>query len=138
MVRKQFIIVLLLTALLASVACAKPISINPHDLYFAYVQHELRADNEYRDKVLEVTGKVAMMGRDSVGGAYLIMIGKTSSGHGIQFNFSKRNESQLANVSVGNEITIRGKCKGLSWGIDILGMTIGGHVILENSSVVES
>ena len=91
------------------------------EIYRAYKENELRADDKYKNNLYRVTAKINGMTNDGLlnltGGATLTMEKKVDNT--IVFflaEFGEEQESSLKQVSVGDTITFEGKCLGAgSW-----------------------
>ena len=83
------------------------------DLYNAYDSNEVAADQKYRDKQLEVTGKVKDIGKDIFDKIYVTL--DVGAGLGsVYISFEKGQEEQIAELSKGQNLTVVGKCGGFS------------------------
>ena len=85
------------------------------EIYHAYKQNELAADDKYQGNRYEITAKINGMTNDGLlnltGGAMLTM--ETQVDNTIVFfyaEFEKDQEDALKKVSVGDTITFEGKC----------------------------
>lgn len=90
-----------------------PIRITAGELYSAYDENEVSADAKYEDKILKVQGVVKSVGKDIIDTAYVVLT--TGAEHemwGVQCMFDTEYESQLAQLSKGQVITIQGRCSG--------------------------
>lgn len=86
------------------------IAISAADLYRAYENNEVAADNAYKGKLVAVTGKIESIGKDILDTSYVSLgIGKLSIGS-VQCVFSR--EGGLGNLSKGQTVTITGRCEG--------------------------
>lgn len=97
------------------------IQISAKDLLNAYDENELNADNQYKDKLLEVTGFVDDVGTDVLDDVYVTL------GDGDEFSFTtvqcyfkdKEEIDKVATLKSGDEITIIGKCDGQFFNVDL-------------------
>ncbi len=97
-------------------------------LYLDYKANEIAADAKYKGKILKVTGIVVDIGK-FLGTSEITLLGEDTVGvSGVRCKFNKDNESQLLQLSKGQEITVQGKCTGFS-------VT---YVTLENCLVTEN
>lgn len=93
------------------------ISISAGDLFDEYMANEVAADQKYKGRPLQVTGKIGEIGRVPVGygdfsnKAY-IRLYKTSSWIGILCFFDSENEAEIARLSEGQDVTVQGRCEG--------------------------
>ena len=94
-------------------ACAAPsgISVTAQELCSAYQDDEAAADEQYKDKILEVTGIVESVGRDREDNPYVVLTGGGMS-EGVRCWFSARDIDQVLDLRITREATIRGKCHG--------------------------
>ena len=89
------------------------IEITARELYEAYKNNEIAADQKYKGNFLKVTGVVDSIGRDILGDPYVVLTGGGEyEVWGVQCIFSNAYESWLATLSVGQSIRVTGKCKG--------------------------
>lgn len=84
------------------------ISITASELIAAYDENEVAADGKYKNKNLEVTGTIASIG-SGINDPYIVLRDGDSY-IGIQCYFE--NQSGLANLKKGDQITIKGIGKG--------------------------
>ena len=96
---------------------ANPIEISAHDLWMAYDENELNADNQYKGQIISVTGTVSEIGRDLITDVpFIALKAEDSIGiYSIQCFFqSADTHEKVAAVKDGDVITITGKCTGKS------------------------
>lgn len=90
------------------------IEITPSELYNAYEENEVAADNQYKGKLVRITGTIDNIGKDILDEVYItIEAGNTFDS--IQCYFE--NEEQIEKVATlksGEEITLVGECTGLT------------------------
>jgi curved DNA-binding protein CbpA len=86
---------------------ATPIQVSAKALVQEYHANEIRANQKYYDKVLEITGTATQI-RD--GGKGFWAGAPCATVDGVECVFKATN--QLEPVSTGQQLTIRGKCKG--------------------------
>lgn len=83
--------------------------ISARELYSAYEQNEVAADNKYKGKKLAVNGVIKDIGNDILDDSYITL--KTGNLMGdVQCYLSKK---EVAKLSKGQLITVIGKCTGL-------------------------
>lgn len=86
------------------------------DLWNAYSDNEINADNQYKDKLIAVTGTITDIGKDSVSGNPCVSLnsGDQLGIYPIQCFFSKDDASneQVSALKNGDSITIYGTCAG--------------------------
>jgi len=84
------------------------ISITASELIAAYDENEVTADGKYKNKNLEVTGTIASIG-SGINDPYIVLRDGDSY-IGVQCYFE--NQSKLAELKKGDQITIKGIGKG--------------------------
>lgn len=97
-------------------ATPAPIEISAVDLWKAYTDNEVNADNQYGDQLLAVTGTITDIGKDIVTGNPCVSLdsGSEYSLYPVQCFFSAgdKNSEALAALKDGQEITVYGTCSG--------------------------
>ena len=83
------------------------------DLYNAYDENEVSADLKYRDKQLEVTGKVKDIGKDIFDKIYVTLDVGAVIGS-VYLSFEKGQEDKIAGLKKGQSLTVVGKGGGFS------------------------
>lgn len=83
--------------------------VSAKELYTAYEQNEISADNKYKGKKLAVTGVIKDIGNDVLNNSYITL--KTDNLFGSVQCFL--NKKDVAKLSKGANVTIIGKCTGL-------------------------
>jgi hypothetical protein len=87
------------------------IRVSADDLYKAFDENVIAAEVKYKNKVLEVTGKVNKVLRNDVSKAVVEL--QVEDGIAIVIcEFLAKDTQQLAVVKKGQEVVIRGKCLG--------------------------
>ena len=89
------------------------IVVSPDYLLEVYDKNEVRGDAKYKGNLLEVTGEIDRIGRDIGNTAYLTFKIEKFTFRGVQCMMSKANEHKLANVDVGDTVTVRGTGAGM-------------------------
>lgn len=94
------------------------IAIAATDLGDAYRANQVNADNLYKDKTLSITGTVTNIGKDALSDAPCVSL-SSGSPYNLQpvqcfFPKSEENSAAIAALQNGQEITIVGKCQGIS------------------------
>lgn len=99
------------------------LSVDYEDIYTAYKENELRADDTYKNNRYQISAKVNGMSTDGLfnqtGGATLTM--ETSVGSTIVFftaEFEKEQEEALKTINVGDTITFQGECLSAGTWVD--------------------
>lgn len=95
-----------------------------------YDANLINADTKYKGKILEVTGKVRRVDRDRSGKPWIEL--ETDSDAVMKCEFLKEADAALGKVEVNKNITIRGRCKGKSKGLD------ADEIVLENCLIAGS
>lgn len=104
---------------------AKPaIKVSAIALATAYKDNEVAADAKYKGKIVEVTGIVDTIGKDILSTPYITLSTGQYSFESIQCMFSKSDEAQLANVTKGKSMTLRGEVSGKMMNIQVSGCSI--------------
>lgn len=89
------------------------IEISAQDLANAYESNEVKADQDYKNKQLKITGIVKDIGKDILNDMYVSLEdGKEYSILSVQCFFEKSSSDKLASLKKGDSITIVGKCTG--------------------------
>ncbi|MEK6333668.1 MAG: hypothetical protein AABM67_01890 [Acidobacteriota bacterium] len=90
-----------------------PIPVSAADLVAAYKANEVAADENYKDKLLAVSGTVDSIGKDILDSMYVTLSsGEEYSITSVQCMFDDASKSQLARLSKGQRVTIVGVCNG--------------------------
>jgi hypothetical protein len=93
-----------------------------YQLYKAYEDNEVAADQKYKDKVLVVTGYVDDIGKDIMDDIYVTL--KTGQYFGsIQCFFSDAHENRAAELKKGQKLKLKGKCAGKMMNVLVKGCT---------------
>jgi hypothetical protein len=90
------------------------IEITAKDLFAAYNENEIAADNQYKKKTLKVTGTISNIGTDILDNIYITLeTGELL--YSVQCYFANsEEEAKVANLSKGDTITLIGTCDGMS------------------------
>lgn len=89
------------------------IEISADDLYSAYKENEVAADQKYKNKMLEISGTVNSIGKDITDTIYITLeTGELLNS--VQCYFKNSEADAVASLSKGQEITVIGKCTGLT------------------------
>lgn len=87
-------------------------TVTAKELFEAYEKNEIAADNRYKGKLLEVSGKVDNVGKDLLDTPYLTLeVGKFQI-MGVQAFFDDDSLPKLANLSKGQGVTLQCRCDG--------------------------
>jgi len=92
----------------------EPIQITAQQLYDEYEANEIAADQKYKGKIIEVSGKVNKISKSAFGDEPLITLdaGVLSS---IFCYFHESYESQLAKLVKGQSVIVQGVCVGIGF-----------------------
>ena len=77
-----------------------------------YKSNQVAADAKYKGKLVQVTGSVESIGKDIMDTPYITLKGDQYGINNIQCMFSKGDESVLAQVSKGDQLTLQGTVSG--------------------------
>jgi hypothetical protein len=92
-----------------------------------YKANEVAADAKYKNNAVEVSGLVTTIGKDILDTPYIALSdGEEYSFTSVQCMFSKGDESQLATVSKGDRVTLKGEVSGKL-----------GNVLLKGCSIIK-
>ena len=99
---------------ISSTEKAETIKISSVDLLAAYDDNAVKADTDYKDKLLEVSGVVKNIDKDVLNDVYVtINDGGELSIIAVQCYFEDEDEiTKTANLKAGDEVTIIGTCSG--------------------------
>jgi len=115
----------------AVVGCNKPKSSSPpaeepkpvatltsDELIAEYQKNEVGADQKYKDKLIEVTGKVAEIKKDLFG-RYFVGLGTAHEGEmfDVMCYLDPSSEADAGKLQKGETATIKGLCQGRTGGI---------------------
>jgi len=81
-------------------------------LAYAYQENEIQADHDYKDKVLSVSGTIAII--DNVGTGEITLRPLNGDYKNYVVTCSLENKEVALNKKIGDEIVLDGICKGLS------------------------
>ncbi|MES2223750.1 MAG: hypothetical protein V4469_02330 [Patescibacteria group bacterium] len=90
-----------------------------------YKANEVSADAKYKNNIVEVSGLVDTIGKDIVDTPYISLTdGSQYSFENVQCMFSKADETQLATVSKGDRLTLKGELSGKLGNVLVNGCSI--------------
>lgn len=88
------------------------------DMLAAYTNNELDADNQYKGKMVQITGQVDTVKKDIIGNLYVIFIPASGAQPPyMQAFFSESMANQLSQLKVGSYLTVVCKIDGLAMNI---------------------
>ena len=102
------------------------IEIDHTQLHKEYMDNPISADAKYKGKTLKLTGKVEDIDREIAGNTYITF--KIDFLEDVRITFKKSEESKVAQLKKGQQITIKGECTGT-----LLSTTVA----LKNCEIVE-
>ena len=105
--KKVIFTITIITVFVISIWAQSAIVVTPNELMRAYQQNSLRADEQFKGKILQVTGRITAFDRSLDGRPVVIL------NNGINVNFIRSEENKVLNLSRGQTVTIRGTCGGL-------------------------
>lgn len=110
----------------ASEAEPAPIEISATDLITAYDENEIAADEEYQDKLLQITGTVKSIGTDVADRAYLMLADDRNEYAilGVQCYFEEEQAAALADLKEGDTVTLTGTCEGVVVSVSVKDCTL--------------
>lgn len=78
-----------------------------------YDGNEIRGDNAWKDKDVEVTGTVRSIDKGPFGGLYVVLTtGDRMNFHSVHVNLKKTEEGRAANLNKGDAATFKGRVQG--------------------------
>ena len=92
------------------------IEISANDIYAAFQENEIAANEKYKGKAVKITGVVSdINAKDVLTSANILLdVDDTFFVGSVQCNFNSDYSKALANVQKGQSVTIIGTCNGLS------------------------
>lgn len=99
--------------------------VNIHEILSAYKNNEIGADNKYKGKLIQVTGKIGSIKKDILDNLYVTLgTGKFLEIPQIQAFFNDSKNNQLAQLRKGHQLTIVGRVDGLMMNVLMNGCII--------------
>lgn len=98
-------------------------TITARGLCSEYAENGNNADERFKGRVVRVRGRVSQIGRDFVGGRYLIL-DETDPGSGVRCLFSPDHAPRLARMLKGDRVTVMGRCDGRDLGVTLRGCVL--------------
>lgn len=86
------------------------ITVDYKELHKEYMDNPISADAKYKGKTLKLTGKVDDIDREIAGNTYITF--EIDFLEDIRITFKKSEESKVAQLKKGQQVTIKGKCTG--------------------------
>lgn len=122
---------------------ANALKVSDSELSRAFAENEIAADEKYKGRLVEVTGKIDDFGKSSYGDIYYVLHG-SSYGGGIQCVLfevdNKEHKEKYIGLKNGQFVTIRGYVQGLIGKVSdlekALGKTKGDNVFLEKCIIL--
>jgi hypothetical protein len=100
-----------------SEAALTPIEVTANEIYQAYEDNQIVADDRFKDKDIIVTGVVDDIKRDLVGNPYVTL--ETGTYWSVQCIFPKEDVAVLTKLSKGQKVRIAGKVTGTTMNVRI-------------------
>ena len=100
-----------------------PLEVSANQLYADYEANGVSADQQYKDKVLQVTGVVNNIDKDIMDQVYVTLKGDGVIGD-VQCFFSDDYINEAAQLQKGQKITVVGKCEGKMMNVMLKGCSI--------------
>ena len=98
-----------------SQAALTPIEVTANEIYQAYEDNQIVADDRFKDKDIIVTGVVDDIKRDLVGNPYVTL--ETGTYWSVQCIFPKEDVAVLIKLSKGQKVRIAGKVTGTTMNV---------------------
>lgn len=107
-----------------------PVQLTTKQLDQEYNDNQFNADEKYKGKLLEVTGPIITVDRDSDNNPYIHYAATDNSLVSVWCNFNEGDTSFLAKVDKNYEITVQGECVGIEKNI------LSSNIILNNCKLI--
>lgn len=92
---------------------AAPLVVTAPVLVADYEANEIAADRKYKGQILEITGVVDSIGKDILDSMYVTLDSGQQFGiTNVQCFFDESEETNLAALSKGRSLTVKGRCDG--------------------------
>lgn len=89
------------------------LAINADQLFSAYNENRISADNKYKDKLVKVSGQVKEINKGITGKTYItLQVSSNMPMSGIHCYFNDSYNAKVAEIRKGNNVTIVGECEG--------------------------
>lgn len=91
-----------------------PVAVTAAQLLSAYAADELSADEQYRGRLLAVSGHVTGLGRELNDAAFVTLdpAGEQTAGMGVQCLFTGARAHSVMRLKKGQRVTLVGRCDG--------------------------
>ena len=100
-----------------------PIIVDAATLFSEYEENEVRADERYKGKNLQISGSIDSVGKDILDHMYVTLNAGKQIFH-IQCFFDKSHANTLASLNKGTFVTVVGQCDGKFGNILLKGCTL--------------
>lgn len=87
-------------------------ALTAQQLFAAYEENEISADQRYTGKVVLIDGPIKDIGKDILGSPYLTLAAGEDSPWSVQAMFGKAAESRLAGLRKGQKVTVKCRVDG--------------------------
>ncbi|MFC2176552.1 hypothetical protein ACFLR1_06255 [Bacteroidota bacterium] len=91
-----------------------------NQIFDEFEANETDANTKYLDKTIQVTGAIAEIGLNDVGKSYVILAADNAMIGGVSATF----EEEIDNLSVGNELSVKGRCTGMLMDVVMINCTL--------------
>lgn len=95
----------------------KTLSISAKELFEAYDDNEVKADEKYKGKMMKISGTISDIGKDIMDESYITLKSSSSSYEvlSVQCMFSDETEAKkLGDLKKGDKVKIIGECDGVT------------------------
>ena len=90
------------------------VKVSSETLIKDYRENEVSADDKYRNKILEVTGVVSQVKKESLS-RVIVILQKPKTYWGVKCQLNKDYKDVAGDLRPGDKITVIGKCTGLKF-----------------------
>ena len=106
------------------------IKANPTDIISEYNENEIAADLKYKDKMVEISGRITSIAKDILNKPYITFDSRDEiEFRKVQIYFDKNDQNTLSHLKNGQKITIRGIVSGLMMNV----LIHDGEIIEDNT-----
>ncbi len=88
-------------------------------LYYAYKANEVSADNKYKGKIVELSGRIINIGKDITDSPYITIYTDGFMGN-VNCYFTEGEAKTFNNLNKGQSITVKGQVDGMSIGAVVI------------------
>lgn len=95
------------------------VSVTAKELHDAYEANEVAADDEYKDKVIEVAGTVTGISKNPITDEMYLELGTSNQFMDVHAYFSDKHGDELKSTSKGQDVKLKCKCKGKTMNVKL-------------------